>query len=170
MLVAFYGFAATAIISALLVLLNKKVMYSAFSFLFSLLAIAGLYVLSKADFVAVAQVMLYVGGVLVLLIFGIMFTAKTAHDTDLSSGTHNLISATLIALLFFSLLTYGISNTDFEQLKWIKLANTNPTPSYESTVSSIGVLLMSDYIVAFEVSAIILLVALIGASFIAGKN
>lgn len=170
MIIAFYSFALTAIIFALLVLLNKKVMYSAFSLLFCLLAVACLYVLLKADFIAVAQVMIYVGGILVLLIFGIMFTTKTNKDVDLSAGLHNVIAATILSAFFFSLLAYGIANTNFEQLKWIKQKKLLPTVQEESTVKPIGVLLMSDYLLAFEVSAIILLIALIGASFIAGKE
>ncbi|GAB4344047.1 MAG: NADH-quinone oxidoreductase subunit J [Flammeovirgaceae bacterium] len=152
-----------------MVLFNKKVMYSAFSFLLCLLGVASLYVLLLADFVAVAQIVVYIGGILVLLIFGLMFTTKSG-EVDFSSQMKNRFLATVLGISFFAIFTHLISNANIEQVKWIREAKVSADKIGETTIQPIGVLLMSDYILAFEVSAIILLIALIGATFIAGKK
>jgi NADH-quinone oxidoreductase subunit J len=167
--IAFCCFTTLTLLSGFMVLFNKKVMYSAFSFLLSLMGIAALYVLLLADFVAVAQLIVYIGGILILLVFGLMFTTKSG-EIDFSSGVKNRFLASLLGVGFFSIFAYLISEANIEQSKWIREAKASADKIGDTTVQPIGVLLMSDYILAFEVAAIILLIALIGAAFIAGKK
>ena len=74
--IVFYLFAFITVVSAFIVVFSKNIIYSAFSLLFAFVGVAGLYVLLYADFLAITQVMIYVGGILVLLLFGVMLTSK----------------------------------------------------------------------------------------------
>ena len=82
--VVFYVFAAITVGSAAVVVLARSLIYSAFALLFTFFGVAGLYVLLGADFLAATQLLVYVGGILVLLLFGVMLTHKL-YDLDLRS-------------------------------------------------------------------------------------
>ena len=84
--IVFYLFAAISVGSALLVVLARSLIYSAFALLGAFFGVAGLYVLLGADFLAATQLLVYVGGILVLLLFGVMLTHKI-YDLDLRSET-----------------------------------------------------------------------------------
>ncbi|HSQ75876.1 MAG TPA: NADH-quinone oxidoreductase subunit J, partial [Bacteroidota bacterium] len=74
--IVFYIFAAITVLSAFVVVFSRNLMYAACSLLFTFFGVAGLYILLHADFLAVTQILIYVGGILVLLLFGIMLTSK----------------------------------------------------------------------------------------------
>ncbi len=82
--VVFWIFAALTVGSAAVVVLARSLIYSAFALLFTFFGVAGLYVLLGADFLAATQLLIYVGGILVLLLFGVMLTHKL-YDLDLKS-------------------------------------------------------------------------------------
>jgi NADH-quinone oxidoreductase subunit J len=159
--IVFYVFALLTIISAFVVVFSRNVFYAAFSLLFTFFGVAALYVLLHADFLAVTQVLVYVGGILVLLLFGIMLTNK-AVSVDVKSGTLPTIPALVLAAivagslagLFYS--TWGTTPTTAE--------------SIPSTAQPIGDLLMTKFVLPFEVASVILLVALIGAAYTARRN
>lgn len=166
--IIFFVFAAITVGGALYLLFTKNVLYSAFSLLFTLLGVAGLYVFASADFLAVSQIMIYVGGILVLMIFGIMLTnnknfqRKNAQPNKITVGHHNRFWAIAIAVLLF--LGY---------LKIILEANFHiigKQLQQSSAVNQIGINLMTDNIFAFEVIGVLLLATLIGAVFIAKKE
>src|ERR1043165_5263419 len=91
----FYVFAAITLVSGGLVVFSRNIIYSAFSLLFTFFGVAGIYVLLNADFLAVAQVLIYVGGILVLLLFGVMLTNKVI-DVEMKSGTMHALPASII--------------------------------------------------------------------------
>lgn len=160
--IAFYLFAFIAVVSGAIVVLTRNLMYAAFSLLFTLFAMAAFYVLLLADFLAVTQVLVYVGGILVLLLFGAMLTTKLV-SVDLKTGTIHVIPALVLAALvggtlaglFYS--TWSDSGTSAEG---VAVATTAP----------IGELLMTRFVLPFEVASVILLVALIGATWTARRN
>ena len=82
--IVFYVFAVVTVASAAVVVLARSLIYSAFALLFTFFGVAGLYVLLGADFLAATQLLVYVGGILVLLLFGVMLTHKL-YDLDLRS-------------------------------------------------------------------------------------
>lgn len=164
----FYSFAGLSLLSALLILFTRNVLYAAFLLILTFLGVAGLYVFAGADFIAVTQVIVYVGGVLVLMIFGVMLTNKISGKAVLTEG-QNHFWALLISLGFFGLLFFAILQVNFASLAWIEAAQNKPAVT-TSTVRPIGVLLMSDFVLPFEVVAILLLLALIGAAFIARRQ
>ncbi|MFC2134832.1 NADH-quinone oxidoreductase subunit J [Bacteroidota bacterium] len=158
--IIFYLFAAITIVSAIVVVTSKNIIYSAFSLLFTLFSISGLYVLLGADFVAVVQIMVYVGGILILLIFGVMLTNKIT-SVDIRSGVTNTFPAILAAVLLLTSLIVVFLSTD-----WIIL----PKELAKTTTVGIGRLLITEYVLVFELLGILLLVALIGAASIARRE
>src|SRR5690606_28548856 len=142
---------------------TRNVFYAALLLMVSLLSIAGLYILAWAEFLALAQIMVYAGGILVVILFGIMLTSKLGKNT-LIVEHGNLFSGTLIALLFVGIVSYHLSGTIPDS------ALMNPPTSYDNHTSSIGLNLMTEYMLPFEIAGILLLIALIGAAVIASHK
>jgi len=159
----FYFFGGLAILSSLLIVIHRNVLYNAFFLLISLLCVAGLYVFAGADFIAVSQIMIYVGGILVLLIFGVMFTNRQQSSADLSVGQRNLILGSVLGISLFALLAHAIWQSQ-------QLGRLNEGEIPTATVAKLGVGLMTNYLIPFELAAILLLAALIGATLIAWKG
>ncbi|HVO13555.1 MAG TPA: NADH-quinone oxidoreductase subunit J, partial [Vicinamibacteria bacterium] len=84
----FWAFAIVTVGSAAVVVLSRTLIYSAFALLGTFFGVAGLYAMLGADFLAATQLLIYVGGILVLLLFGVMLTHKI-YDLDLRSETGN---------------------------------------------------------------------------------
>ena len=146
--------------SAILVVQSKKLVYSAYALLFTLFGVTGLYVFLWADFLAVVQVVVYIGGILVLIIFGIMLTNKiTSVNISNTSVQKNI--GYLVLLIFISGLGYMVINTP-----WSSVANSEPV----QTAEAIGRLLMIDYLLPFEAASLLLLGALIGATTLSRKD
>ncbi|QJW88329.1 NADH-quinone oxidoreductase subunit J [Spirosoma taeanense] len=170
--IAFYGFTALTLGGALAVLLTRNVLYAAFFLLLTLLGVAGLFVLASADFLAVAQIMIYVGGVLVLVIFGVMLTHKPELPAATSSQTPNRIpalnragsrSAWVVALLVAGALFVAL----YTLLARSNFALLNRPVGWQTTINTVGRQLMTEYVVPFEIVGILLLAALIGATYLA---
>ena len=157
----FYLFGLLTVSASWVVVHSKNLIYSAFALLFALFGIAGLYGLLMADFIAATQVLIYVGGVLMLLLFGVMLTARKSVMEITQSNLPRLPGAVLSGLMFLLLLLiiYG-------EKSW----NTASNQGVRETAAVIGRLLMTDYLLPFEVASILLLAALIGAVFIARKD
>lgn len=163
----FYIFATLAVLSGAYVVLTRNLLYAGFSLLVTLLSLAGIYVLLIADFVAVLQLMVYVGGVLVLILFGIMLSSRV-HDKSVLSESVNKGWGIVLSLLILIGLIYTITKASFSSLPWIQAGAYTDVLGYQkSTVQSIGVKLMSDFVLPFEVASLLLLIALIGAAYIA---
>ena len=147
------------IASAVYVVTSKNLVRSAVALFFTLFGIAGLYILLYADFVAGAQVMIYVGGILVLIIFGVMLTNKM-DKPSIANASQNQIVAASVTIVCFIAQVFVIKNT-----KWIN----NGGEPLEETVRDIGRLLMKEYLLPFEIVSVLLLAALIGAATLARK-
>jgi NADH-quinone oxidoreductase subunit J len=158
-LIIFWLFVAITVISALVVVFSKRVIHSAFALLFTFFGVAGLYLFLAADFLAASQVLIYVGGILTLIIFGVFLTARI-YTMDIPQQTHQRYLALIPVIGIMVVLIYGLFTTDW----------TIVTPSTEPTTKSLGVLLLTTYLVPFEVASILLLAALIGAMLLARPN
>lgn len=146
--------------------LTRNLLYAGFSLLVTLLSLAGIYVLLFADFVAVTQLMVYVGGVLVLILFGIMLSSRV-HDKSVQSENVNTVWGPTVAGLILVGLSYSILKANISTLPWLQTADVNVPGLQKSTVQSIGIKLMTDFVVPFELVSLLLLIALIGAAYIA---
>lgn len=164
--VVFYALCTLVVGSALFILFTKNVMYAAIALLLTFTGVAGIYIFAMADVVAVTQLMVYVGGVLILLIFGVMFTAKLRGEKILTTHQYAGVGGVL-GITLFILLAFLIINVNFEELNWI--AKSNPVPS-KSSLEKVGVQLMTNQALALEVVGILLLLALIGTALIAGRK
>jgi NADH-quinone oxidoreductase subunit J len=155
----FWAFAIVTVGSAAVVVLSRTLIYSAFALLFTFFGVAGLYVLLGADFLAATQVLIYVGGILVLLLFGVMLTHKI-YDLDLKTETTQLAPGFIVAAgLFVILVATGL------RTQWLGVPRT-PHP----TTAEIGRLFLGQYLLPFEVASVLLLVALIGAAMIVRRR
>ena len=160
-LIIFYVFAVITLVAASVVVFSKNIVRSAFALLFAFFGVAGIYVLLLADFIAVTQLMIYVGGILVLVIFGVMLTQRQ-FSVDIKSGTVQTLPAVVIVAALAGTLV-GV----FWSTEW-KTAATLGDGS--ATAPKIGQMLLTTYILPFEVASVVLLVALIGAAMIARRE
>ncbi len=97
--IIFYIFAAITILSALFVVTTRNIVHSAFYLLFTFFGIAGIYVLLGADFIAISQILIYVGGILILLLFGVMLTNKITN-VEIRTGTVHMLPAAIATGIF----------------------------------------------------------------------
>ena len=156
----FICIAVMIVASALLVVTSPNLVHSAVSLLFTLFSVAAVYVFLYADFIAATQVVIYVGGILVLIIFGVMLTNKI-DDATIISPTHNRIPGIISCLVILYIQFTVIFNTNWYY---------GPEIIRESTVKDIGSLLLTKYLLPFEVASILLLAALIGAAMLSRKK
>lgn len=168
----FYAFAALTLGGSLAVLLTRNVMYSAFFLLLSLLGVAALFVLASADLLAVAQVMIYVGGVLVLVIFGVMLTHKSKPEPNTvpQAARPNHILTQHRAWLWPLLVAAGLFTAFYSLLSRTHFSLFEKRAPFQTSVDTIGKQLMTEYIIPFEIAGILLLAALVGAAYLSSQN
>lgn len=158
--IIFYLFAIITVASAFVVVTTKNIIYSGFSLLFTFFGVAGIYVLLGADFLAIVQIMVYVGGILILLLFGVMLTNKIT-DVDIRTGTVHLLPAAIGVGILFGALTSVMVYTEWK---------SEPGEIPITTTFGIGKELLTNYVLIFELLGILLLIALIGAASIARRE
>jgi NADH-quinone oxidoreductase subunit J len=157
----FYFFALITLASGAVVVFSRNMIYSAFSLLFTFFGVAGIYILLNADFLAVAQILIYVGGILILLLFGVMLTNKVI-DVDMKTGVMQTLPASIVVAMLAGALC-GI----FYITNWKTAPAILPL---EKTTNGLGTMFMTTYLLPFEIASVVLLVALVGAAFIARKD
>lgn len=159
----FYGFALVTIGSALAVVTFRNIVHAAFALMVTLFGVAGLYVFLQADFLAATQVIVYVGGILVLILFGVMMTSgRLEMRIHIERGQLLLGAGISIALL--TLLLTVIANMPV----WKNLTDNG---TQEPTTEQIGTMILKEkFLLPFEVVSVLLLVALIGAALISRKE
>ncbi len=158
--IVFYFFAVLTVGSAAVVVFARSLIRSAFALLFTFFGVAALYAYLGADFLAATQMVIYVGGILVLILFGIMLTHKL-YDLNIKTASVQLLPAIVAVVGVFVLLAFFMLRT-----KWFQGESVLSGP----TTASIGDLLMQDFILPFEVASILLLLALIGAAMIVRRR
>ncbi len=173
--VLFYVMSFIVVGSAFFVAATKNLVRSIFMFFVTLFALAGLYVLALADFVAITQVVIYVGGILVLILFAFMLSGKetlTVLQQNTRLVTLSKLPAVILALLFFGVMAYTICNIDANNLGWIKqsIATKNAIMPNDLVTDNIGINLMTRYLLPFEAISILLMVALVGAAHLSRKE
>ena len=160
----FYGFALLTIASALAVVTVRNIVHAAFALMVTLFGVAGLYVFLQADFLAATQVIVYVGGILVLILFGVMMTSgRLEMRIHIERG--QLLLGGGISLALLMLLLTVIANTP----KWENRIDDGT--AFAPTTERIGQLILNEkFLLPFEVASVLLLVALIGAALISRKE
>jgi NADH-quinone oxidoreductase subunit J len=154
--VVFYTVAVLILASAIMVVRGRNLVHSAFALLATFFGVAILYVLLGADFLAGAQLLIYVGGILILLLFGVMLTHRI-YDLNLKTETFQVLPGAAVSVLVFATLVAVIYRTP-----WRNLGILVEGP----TTEGIGRAFLTEYILPFEAASVLLLVALIGAAMI----
>jgi NADH-quinone oxidoreductase subunit J len=158
--IIFYLFAIITVASAFVVVTTRNIVYSGFLLLFTFFGVSGIYVLLGADFLAIVQIMVYVGGILILLLFGVMLTNKITN-VDIRTGTVHLLPAAIgVGILFGALISVMV---------WTEW-KSQPGEIPITTTYDIGKELVTNYVLIFELLGMLLLVALIGAASIARRD
>ena len=166
----FWALALVTVASATVVVFARSLIYSAFALLFTFVGVAGLYLLLGADFLATTQLLVYVGGILVLLLFGVMLTHKL-YNLELRSEVTQFLPGLVIGGGLFLLLgwpfTWPFGRAGLVwQTTWAVGPGRPPAP----TTAEIGQLFMGRFLLPFEAASILLLVALMGAAMIVRRK
>jgi NADH-quinone oxidoreductase subunit J len=159
----FYMLATVAVVSAILVITRKNPVHSAISLIFTLLALAGLYLMLYAPFVAGVQIILYAGGIMVLFLFVIMLVNIdwAQREEQFNHQWHIGIVASL-ALGFLFLFVYKRGSSIFP---------VNPVSMPEPmNTQQVAMVLFRQYLLPFEIASLLLLVAIVGAVVMAKKR
>lgn len=175
-LIVFYLLSALAIGSAIIMVSLKNIARSLFLFFVVLVSIAGLYLFALADFVAITHIMVYVGGVLILMIFAFMLSNKELMQ-ELASSSTRLLSippwqSALIAVGFLFVIIYSILDWRTTSPEWILQAEKNGLviSAQDNNIEALGFRFMTRYVLPFEIISIFLMTTLIGAAHIARKE
>jgi len=151
----FVALALLCVVPAVWVVFSRHIVHAGFALLFTLMGVAGMYAFLGADFLAVTQVMVYVGGVLVLILFTVMMTHVPSHARR-RHGLDRLVPPAVFAAAVFGVL-----------YKVITATNWRATPvEAKATTAEIGAKFMTTYLFPFEYASIVLLVAMIGAAIL----
>lgn len=157
--ILFYLFSIVTLGAAAVMVFSKNIVHSAFALMFSLIGVAALYVLLYADFLAATQLLVYVGGILILILFGVMLTTQ-GHSLNFKDSTVNLIPASILSVAAAALLIFAFTSTDW--------SISEPVERSE-TIHELGMMLMGFYILPFIIVGVLLLIAIIGAILMATR-
>lgn len=161
--------ALASIVGALMVAISKNLMHACMFLLLTLGGVAGLYLTLGADFVAAIQLIVYVGGVVILMLFAVMLTGGVEDKSNkfglkkvkAMGSKSSYILGSLVGLAMLGL-TYVVVD------KAVSATTTKEeVPAFSQTVEDLGELLLTDHVLAFEFSSVLLLGALVGAAVIA---
>jgi NADH:ubiquinone oxidoreductase subunit 6 (subunit J) len=151
-IVAFYVLAILTLGSALMVATVRDLVHAVLFLVLSFVGVAGLYITLSADFVAVVQVLIYVGAISVLMLFAILLTPRAARDNAPVSFAAPVAA---LAGLVGAVIIFVALKTD-----WAKPAGGN---EFQTTAAQIGEALLDPYVIPFEVASVLLVVAMLGA-------
>jgi len=159
----FYAFAGLTCISAWAVVISQNIVRMAVYLLLTLAGAAGLYFMMEAEFLAAVQLIVYVGGTLILIIFGVMLTSKNPF-MQLKVSIAEMMIGVATGLVISGLLIFGLVTTTLGRHTGA-VADTG-----YSSVEAIGRGLLTWYLIPFEIAAVLLLVVMIGAAYMARRR
>jgi NADH-quinone oxidoreductase subunit J len=168
-LIAFFVFAAVAVVASLFVVGQKNPMYSVMSLIASFGALAGLYVMLDAPFTAVTQIIIYAGAIMVLFLFVVMLL-NVAREEHVRAGMAHVLGPTglrvgaLLSLLLGAEIVWALSRVGLTTF------GDDPEAKSVSSVRRIGSALFTDHAFAFEATSILILVAMVGSVVIARRE
>jgi NADH:ubiquinone oxidoreductase subunit 6 (subunit J) len=157
----FYLFAGMAAVAALGLVISRNIVRSAVCLLFTLTGVAGLYFLLGAEFLAAVQLVVYAGGTLILIIFGVMLTSKSPFSR-FEPKLVEIVLATVLASVLLIALVLAIHSYRFPQPAAVPVSDEAGYP-----VDRLGQALLGDYLLPFEIASVLLLVVMIGAAYLA---
>ncbi|HET9943392.1 MAG TPA: NADH-quinone oxidoreductase subunit J [Terriglobia bacterium] len=158
--VLFFVFAAVALGSAINVLVQKHVLYSSLSLILLLTSISGLFVLMQAEFLAVINVIVYAGAIMVLFVFVIMLLNLPADEESVDRLRWLKFAGIPMGLFLLFMVVATVSDVE----------GIPTAPELAGTPQAIGASLFTDYLLPFELTSLLILIALMGAVVFAKKD
>ena len=155
-ILAFWLLSAITVSGCLMVLVSRNLLHALVFLVLAFLGMAGLFVTLSADFIALAQILIYAGSIAVLMVFAIMLTPLAARE---NANSLYVLPALASGLGIAGIIGFVAVVTPWGQLRGDALAAADPG----STVSAIGELLLDRYVLPFEVASVLLFFALLGA-------
>ena len=151
--IGFWAMAVVSVAAALTVVLLRDVFRAALSLVLCFLAVAGIYITLSADFLAAVQVLVYVGGISVLIILAIMLTREVQQG---SPSNKLRVPAFFVAVIFLGIVGFTLINTPWQ---------VSAAPPLEPTTSALAIKLLGEggFILPVEIAATLLLAAILGA-------
>ena len=159
-MVAFYALAFLLVGASILAVSVRNIFHAAIYLILALFSVAGLFILLHAEFLAAVQVLIYVGAVAVLIIFAVMLTTRLT-DIRVRAQNEQVGVGLVISGMLFVAMTVAIWST-----KW----PVSDLPMASDNVRALGRLLMTRFVLPFEIVSVLLLAAMIGAIVIAAKE
>jgi NADH-quinone oxidoreductase subunit J len=159
----FYLFALLTTLASLGVVISRNIVRMSVSLLFALVGVAGLFFLLQAEFLAAVQLVVYVGGTLILIVFGVMLTSNSPFSKFTPSRGEVAI-AVLLAIILLSTLILALPSSHAPPAGAAHNA-MDPTAPYPTT--ALGVALLGEYLLPFELASVLLLAVMIGAAYLA---
>lgn len=158
--ILFYAFALLTVGSAAGVAFSRNIVYSAFALMGTFFGVAAMYVFLAADFVAAAQLLIYIGGILVLILFAVMLTHRIAN-VEVSNRSVGRAPALVVVGGVTAVMAYAVRHT-----AWPVAASLPDAPS----TYAIGNGFLGPYVLPFELASFVLLAVLVGAIVISRKE
>lgn len=159
-LVIMIVFSLVSILAACAVAFSRNIVHAAFALLGVFAGVLGLYVLLSADFVAVMQFVVYIGGILVLILFAVMFTTKIGErklSNRAMGPVAGLIGMAALGFLMWKILAKGAWQLGAPEI-------------YEPTTAAIGDMFLNEYLLPFEIVSLLLVLVLVGAVVLARRE
>ncbi|MBX5492694.1 MAG: NADH-quinone oxidoreductase subunit J [Chloroflexi bacterium] len=157
---AFYVFGAAVLVGAIGTVAARRLIHNALFLVLALASAAAIYVLLSADFVAVVQILVYTGAIMILLLFALMLTPQQV-ELPATAPAGQQLAAGLVAVALFALIVAAVLTGPWRQAA---------TPLNAPTSTPLGTALLTTYVFPFELVSLVLLVALIGALLLAREG
>ena len=158
--VIFYAIAATMVLAAIRVVTTQNIVHAALYLVIVLAGVAGQYILLAAEFTAVVQVLVYIGAIVVLFLFGIMLTRAPIGRTVNLDNDQRFMALT-VSLFVLTMLG---------SILWDAFGDAKLEDTTVQTSGDVGLSIFRDYVIPFEVISVLLLAALVGAVVIARRD
>ena len=161
--IAFWILTMCTVVSAIAVVQIKDLFRAALFLIVTLLGVAGLFILLRAEFLAGVQLMIYVGAISVLIIFAILMT----RDVEQGNVSHSFrLPVAVLAIIFMGISIYAITQTNWNLLDANILSAKNQDSVlniYQNSIPTLAKMLLTDFVLAFEAVSVLLLAAVLGA-------
>jgi len=164
--IVFYLIAVVTLVSGAVAALSKNLVTAAFALFIMLMGQSGLFAMLGADFLAIVQVVVYVGGILTLLLFGILLTNRTIGSVSGIEETESKLPAMIAGLCTLMLILFAIGTTNFASYYTPAMDSGRYLPK----TTEFGALLLSRHVLVFEISGVLLLAALLGAAYLVRRR
>lgn len=158
----FLGFVAATGAASIWLAFARNIVTAAFLLFAVLILVAGLYVFAGAEFLAMSQIIIYVGGALIVILFGVMLTGKI-RESKPKTDLVNLLPGILVVSALFLALIFAIKESKVGEL----MPRTQPL---QNNTESIGQEMLTQYLLPFELVSVLLLVVLAGAAYLSRKQ